>query len=494
MTALVLLTSCFVSGCNDDDDNDSQAKAVLASAKSLTFDGLQAEPQMITVYSDAQWTAEVPEWIVIYPATGAGTTEVTISVADNLRDGTLDNPRKAELVFKGATIASRSSVIISQKGDNYRDGTPYAVDKVYDVPEETYMILPDALVVAKTSDGYMLSDATCSEYVYARYAGAVEVGDKVSVKAQKASDSQKMAYIEVESMTVTSSGNTISRAEAADITGAIDTYTSDRRDYVAVEGVLSGKTITVSDAKFSVSLVDVPAYIDLNAIEGHFIRAIGYFAGVATPYVRVFLESVEDKGEARITYWSEDFEWLAPFAAASGAGRTVESDDLNAEAPQIVKAEANGTTALAYAESLGYKFHRVTTKTAGECIYIQENYLKMGKTSYQAGFTLPSIDNVPADAANLMMEFDWCPMRQGSGKIDPVNLIVIVENGGNETTFEVPTHNWANGHTLEWIKASIELSGITINKNTNITIRQTEWPLATANRWFIDNIRIYTKL
>ena len=43
LTALVLLTSCFFVACDDDDDN-TQAKAVLASAKSLTFDGLNAEP------------------------------------------------------------------------------------------------------------------------------------------------------------------------------------------------------------------------------------------------------------------------------------------------------------------------------------------------------------------------------------------------------------------------------------------------------------------
>ena len=496
MTALVLLTACLVSGCNDDDDNASKAKAVLASANSLTFDGLEATPQIITVYSDARWEAEAPEWITVSPATGEGITEVTVCVIDNLREGALDNPRKAELVFKGATLASRSAVVVSQRGDNYRDCTQYTPDKVYEVADETYMVFTDALVISKTSEGYILSDDNCSDYIYLKSKQQAQAGDKVTVKAQKMSDSQKMAYLEAEEMTVNSSNNTINRAEATDITADIDTYTSTKRDYVAVEGVLAGKTITVADAKYAITLADVPASVNLSDLEGHTIKAFGYFAGVAAPYVRIYLESVTDLGEAQVIYWSEDFEWLAPFAQASGAGRTVETDDLNATAPQIVKASANSTTALEYAESVGYEFLRVTTKTAGECIYIQENYLKFGKTSYQAGIVLPAIKTVPADASGVLLEFDWCPMRQGSGKIDPVDLIVIIKNGSDETTLTVPTHNWPNGHVLEWIKATISLDGIKIDKDTRITIRQIDeqWPAATANRWFLDNIRIYSKL
>ena len=81
-------------------------------------------------------------------------------------------------------------------------------------------------------------------------------------------------------------------------------------------------------------------------------------------------------------------------------------------------------------------------------------------------------------------------MRQGSGKIDPVNLIVIVQNGSTQQQFEIPTHGWESGHKLEWIKAEIDLAGITIDKNTKITIKQTQWPAKTANRWFLDNIKI----
>ena len=64
--------------------------------------------------------------------------------------------------------------------------------------------------------------------------------------------------------------------------------------------------------------------------------------------------------------------------------------------------------------------------------------------------------------------------------------------GSEEKTFEVETHGWENGHVLEWIPTTVELSGVTIDENTTITITHTddEWTASTANRWFLDNIRI----
>ena len=81
-------------------------------------------------------------------------------------------------------------------------------------------------------------------------------------------------------------------------------------------------------------------------------------------------------------------------------------------------------------------------------------------------------------------------MRQGSGTIDPVNLIVIVANGSDEVTFDIPEAGFASGQKLAWIKAEVQLAGIKITKDTKITIRQTQWPAATANRWFLANIKL----
>ena len=105
-------------GCNNDEET-RLSDAVLASNASLTFEAQGNTDKIITVYADAAWETEIPEWVTVTPTSGIGTTDVTISVTDNMRDGAEDNPRKATLVFKGRTLASRAEVLIIQNGDKY---------------------------------------------------------------------------------------------------------------------------------------------------------------------------------------------------------------------------------------------------------------------------------------------------------------------------------------------------------------------------------------
>ena len=145
-------------------------------------------------------------------------------------------------------------------------------------------------------------------------------------------------------------------------------------------------------------------------------------------------------------------------------------------------------TAFDAVEKLGYKF--IYDKNDNKRIYLQQNYLKFGKTGNHAGIILPPIDGVPEAKDNVTLSFDWSGMRQGSGKIDPVNLIVIFENGSDKVQIDIPELGWEEGHKLEWVRAEVSLKGITVNKDTKITITQTQWEVGTANRWFLDNIKI----
>lgn len=208
------------------------------------------------------------------------------------------------------------------------------------------------------------------------------------------------------------------------------------------------------------------------------------------------LESVLTVSQSEFTWFEENFEWLDPWALAGDnngkpAGRTVETDDLGAYCPQLPTSKVDGVSTLDALEAKGYELLRVWAdgKNEGECIYLQRNYLKFGKTSYQAGIVLPSIDGIPAGEP-LSISFDWCPMRQDSGKLDPVNLIVEVTNGSDVKTFDVETHGWEDNHRLEWIRASVNLTGAIVTKDTRIAIKQKEWGVSTANRWFLDNIKI----
>ena len=159
--AVSLLTASLflLLGCNNDEET-RLSDAVLASNASLTFEAQGNTDKIITVYADAAWETEIPEWVTVTPTSGIGTTDVTISVTDNMRDGAEDNPRKATLVFKGRTLASRAEVLIIQNGDKYRDVKEYTVAEIEKLADEATLSLSEATVMAVTTKGCCSSRAT----------------------------------------------------------------------------------------------------------------------------------------------------------------------------------------------------------------------------------------------------------------------------------------------------------------------------------------------
>lgn len=488
--ALFLMALLFVIGSCQEEEGTTLSQAVLASASALNFEGTDSAPQIITVYADAEWVSEVPEWITISPTSGSGVMDVTVSVNDNIRDGALDNPRKEVVVFKGETLASRAEVIVMQAGDKYRDVRDYTLQELVALEDETVVSVSDVMVMAVTSAGFIISDEQNVHNAYVLSETTVNIGDKVSILGDKASNSQSLAIIEADQTEFVSTGGSVTYPEAKDVTDGVDTYNATSREFIVVSGIMNGSNVSVSGANYTVSITDAPSSLDLEALNGHRVVVKGYFDGLAAPVIKILVAEIQDNGIAKDIYFFEDFEWLDPWSVVGNAGQTVETDNLSATAPQIPTPKIDGVSALDALLEKGYEFLRVTTKTPGECIYLQQNYLKFGKTSYQAGIILPNLAEDIPSSASPVMSFDWCPMRQGSGKIDPVNLIVIITNGTDEVTFDIPEAGFENGHRLEWIRAEVDLSGIPITKETKITIRQTNWQIATANRYFLDNIEI----
>ena len=491
-TALILMAVLFSFGSCDDDDKTSLSQAVLASANSLNFEGNSSSQQIITVYADAEWLTEVPEWITVSPASGNGVMDVTISVSENMRNGTLDNPRKADVVFKGETLASQAKVTVIQAGDKYRDVKEYSMGELVVLADETVVSVPNVTVMAITSAGFIVTDAQNINSVYVRDKSIVNIGDKVSIMGVKSSNSQSLPIIDADKTEIISTGGTVTYPEVTDISDKIDTYNATARKFIAISGILNGSNISVEGANYSVIIIDAPTSLNLASMNGHRVTVKGYFDGLAAPVIKVLATDVHDDGVAKVIYFFEDFEWLDPWSLEKAAGRTVETDNPSATSPQIVSPMVDGVSSLDALLEKGYNFLRVTPAStdAGECIYLQQNYLKFGKTGFQAGIILPKLEeDVPVEAKPVI-SFDWCPMRQGSGTIDPVNLIVIVTNGTTEVTFDIPEAGFESGHKLEWIRAEVELSGVAITKDTKITIRQSNWQLKTANRYFLDNIEI----
>ncbi len=490
--SILAASVCALWSCNDDDEN-RLSDAVLASRSSLAFEAQGAAEKILTIYADADWVTEIPDWVTVSPTEGTGVMDVTVSVSENMRGGAMDNPRKAKLVFKGRTLASRAEVLITQDGDKYRDVKEYTVSELPALADETVISVPSALVVAVTTKGFVISDNTMTDNVFVSNGTKVAVGDKISLKGSKASDTQKLpTVVDCDELNILSSGATVTYPTPTDLTAQIDTYTSDKRGYVSVTGFFNGSTISVSeDAKYSVSVLDVPASLRLSALTGHNIKLSGYYAGLAEPVHRIMATVIEDKGAVEIVYFADDMEWMGPWTE-TGTGSTVENDGTG-DAPGIGSQQVEGVSLQTEFQNRGYKFV-YTPKIA---IYAQKNYLKFGKTDYQAGITLPPME-VPSDV-KAELSFDWAPMVGGTRKFDPVEILVIVTNGSNPPVEFGPFgHNFVNEvDKLSWLHATILLENVTIDKNTQITIRSKSWGDTVAStgskvyqRWFIDNIKV----
>lgn len=198
-------------------------------------------------------------------------------------------------------------------------------------------------------------------------------------------------------------------------------------------------------------------------------------------------------------FYSEDFEWLSPWSAyvngeGLGVGNTVGDNDLNVYCPFIDTPKVDGVSAKQAMEAKGMQFlfaqEGKDDSAAGKSCYLQKNYLKFGKGNYQSGIVLPSVD-VPA-GVEVAVKFDWCPMRQGDGKMDPTKVIVIVDNGDDQVIFDVPEHGMETGAALAWIPVTVKLENVTVSKDTKISIRPeaAQWSVKGQHRWFIDNIQV----
>lgn len=110
---------------------------------------------------------------------------------------------------------------------------------------------------------------------------------------------------------------------------------------------------------------------------------------------------------------------------------------------------------------------------------------------------MPPVDGIP-EGEKVMLSFDWAPMVGGTRKFDPVQLIITVTNGSKTVEMNPIGHNFVNTvDKLEWLHADVVLEGVSITKDTRITIKSDAWGETAATsgssvyrRWFIDNIKL----
>ena len=327
------------------------ARAIMTSVSGLQFAATGAEPQTITVYSDADWTVEAPEWVTVDVLNGTRTMEVTVSVGDNLRDGALDNPKKDTIVFKGYNLLATAYVIVSQDGDKYRDVVPATISEVLSMKDEEVVVLDDVAVVALSSDGFVVNDG--NESVFVSCTEPVTVGDCVDVWGSKGTMNGVPAVTICDDLKIERNFAVVYPL-VNDITATIDTYAPSKLEYVELAGSLDGVNVLVEGAT-KVGALLAHSSVDLAALNGHNLIVRGFSFGATASLVNIIPVEIVDLGVDEIIYYSDNFEWISPMALAEGAGDAVGTNDPGATAPNVWKM-ASSADFFAKFNEIGYQY------------------------------------------------------------------------------------------------------------------------------------------
>lgn len=501
--ALTLLAvSAVLASCKKNEI--TEARAVAAEVELMTFEGKNAAEQILPVFADGDWYAEVADaWITVAPMSGRGNTDVVITVADNVVGGVMDTPRKARIYFKGGSAERYATVTISQKGDKYKGLEPVTVAEAAKLAPEAVAKFTEVQVKAVSMAGMVVGDNTGVIYVEGVIDG-VKGGDKVSLTGDiKADTTPNVVVLDPESADIISAG-TASYGDAKNITSSIDSYEGSYLELVSVKGsiiglangdILAGAAIRVPGATKRMMVVEADAQMQMSNVNYHFVTVAGYFFGNMGANPSFIPAAVlEDGGidesivpvplDPNTVLFSDDFEWMDPFVqeaigAGTAIGDSVGENNASAAAPNLYT-----TATLA---NLGAEMTRrgyVDINAGITSIYPQANYWKFGKTSAHTGLQLPAIDYY----GDLDLSFDWSPQMTTSGNIDKIFLIVMVTTGNSVVTAAQYTYeDWEKGH-IAWHRAKAKIQ---ITPESLIHIRPIsleDYASITQQRFYLDNI------
>ena len=255
-------------GC---DEEEYVKPSALLSESSLTFEAVGAESQSLTIASDDAWFIDVDsDWITVDPLSGSNTVDVTVSVADNVKNGAMDGPREGTLTIannRGYSIRT----VIYQKGDTYLGVEEYDLAGLASLEDGTRAKVKESQVVALASDGFIAADATTAMYILGN-ADKVKIGDKVTMNGVAGTTNTLKTFTSDE-VTVVSSSQ-VEYPEALDVTGTVTSYQPTAIEYVKVAGTLINSGIRVGSVINAVTIYN--AGIDVESVNMHKVVAYGY--------------------------------------------------------------------------------------------------------------------------------------------------------------------------------------------------------------------------
>lgn len=343
--------------------------AIRANRTEISFEAKGNQPQVVTVYADAAWKAEFPEWITIDPTSGSGTVDVTIIASDNYSGTEMLAPRQDTLVFFGNSTTSWP-IILNQKGDTYKGAPEVFVDGLYGQADGKAVSLKSSQVMAKSASGVVVSSEGKNAFVYLSESCAI--GDMITLKGLKQTENGIAVINSAESLNITP--GTVSYPQATDISKGIKDYAGSAMEYVFISGqlkVAAGAYNVVpqgTDVETAALIVDPVDASALEEIKGHNVEISGYtFGKNGSTSVRVIVANMTDKG----------------------------LPSTKPEKPLRAKWRFTPTTMTAYVDLFGGT-SGVYDKTAGDGgLYVPSNAEGDGKITYvQVDKTALDVDNV----------------------------------------------------------------------------------------------------
>lgn len=473
----------------------------------VTFEGTPEGPATITVKSDNPWTitkAYGADWFSIDVLEGNANEDVAVTV--NCEQSLSTTLRTGYFTIASADTRKNIYVVQSAAGGELDPLISVVTDK------STSALLGEGDtfdVTVQSNIDYQLeiSDSWITEAEVPSTRGLVEKSYHSFTLAPNLTGATRSGYVRfynedknVEAYVMLKQDNFEPR---------IDVIVSSQTRFIPAAGMTLPVRIE-SNVDFTATSDEITLPVS-EAVAGNYDLSVQVKANTGltrdakvtfynAKYDFTYVYAIEQHGSDVI--FADDFSWVQPVVDAAkssdpGEYDTVGSKNLSAKAPNLYSTEALNDIFVPLRDKIGYVIPG-KADGANNVVYVQECYLKMGKTksSSQTSLTLPSIN---AGGKDYVLSMDWARMVQGDGTIDNYTLTwVIVGNGTfeNGTKYSDPFETPQGLGEIFWTKISAVVKGA--DADTRITVVATDllnketgainYKASGGRRMFIDNI------
>lgn len=486
-------------GCKED---ELVKPSALITESSLTFEATNAEPQLLTIASDADWMVDVDsDWISVDQMSGTNTVKVTVSVEDNVdAQGVLAAPRQGIITVANKRGYSVTTTIY-QNGDTYLGAPECSVTTAADLDSAARAKVIGAKVAAVATTGFVVTDGTVNMYVEG--AADVKTGDVVDFNGASERISGIPSFV-LDQIEVKSTSEVTYPAPVS-ITSAPKAL-PEKVTYVKLSGTLLSTTLRFTDKTTCTLLVPADAET-FNSVNTHKVDVLAYYIGTVKKNVTVvpvsFVDNGQDENIGVDLPYRDDFSWLDPYIAAANT-KLAEANKIS-DCVGAVTSSADGcaniytTLAKNGCDVIGALRERGYTDLNPEqqTIYLQDAYFKFGKNKCQSGLTLPLFKI--AGEQDIVVSFKWCSQLQGDGNIDDTHMVIAIEGpgsivgAGDDPKVSAPVAHKQGKNEMFWQEASFTITGA--STATAITIRPEKFgsvdnPQSGYYRYYMDDIEV----